>query len=294
MAVKIRKSIWEHIFDTCNVAFMVFVILVTLYPFIHVFIGSISDPYEVMKTRGLLLFPVGNLTLRSYKIVFENENILTGYRNTLFYVVVGTAINMVATCLSAYVLSRRGYMLRRFFTLFVVFTMFFSGGLIPFYLQVGKYGLHNTVWAVMIPYAINTFNLIVLRTAFAAVPQSLEESARIDGANDLFILLFIMIPVTIPTLAVITLYYVVGHWNSWFPAMIFIRNRKLYPLQIFLREILILSDTREMVSPDDDRIALSITLRYSTIIVTTLPVLFVYPFLQKYFVKGIMLGAVKG
>ena len=291
---KIRKSFGEQVFDVTNILFMILMCLLTLYPFWHVFVSSFSDPIALMKTRGLVFFPVGTPTLRSYAAVFSNENMLIGYRNTLLYVVLGTSVNMVATSLAAYVLSRRGYMLKRFFSLFVVFTMFFSGGLVPFYLQVNAYKLQNTIWSVILPYAIATYNMIILRTAFASVPPSLEESARIDGANDLLILVRIMLPLTVPTLAVIALYYIVYHWNSWFPAMIFIRQRSLYPLQIFLREILILSDTREMTTADDDRVALSFTLRYATIIVATVPILLVYPYLQKYFVKGVMLGAVKG
>ena len=269
-------------------------IVVTLYPFWHVVMGSISDPIALMKKTGFVFLPEGAANLRSYALVFENKNIMTGYRNTLFYVVAGTSINMAFTCLGAYVLSRRNYMLKRPMSLFIIFTMFFSGGLIPFYLRVNGYGLQNTIWAVMVPYAINTYNMIILRTAFATVPSSMEESARMDGANDLIILARVIMPLTVPTLAVITLYYVVDHWNSWFPAMIFLRDRKLYPLQIFLREILILSDTREMTSASDDRVALSFTLRYATIFVATLPIILVYPLLQRYFVKGVMLGAIKG
>ncbi len=294
MSNRIRKSFGESVFDFSNVVFLALLCVLTLYPFWHVLAASFSDPIALMKKTGMIFAPVGTPTLRSYEAVFQNMNMLIGYRNTLFYVVVGTSINMVFTCLSAYVLSRRGYMLRRFFSLLVVFTMFFGGGMVPFYLQVNKYHLQNTVWAVLIPYAIGTYNLIILRTAFSGVPPSLEESARIDGANDVVILVRLMIPLTVPTLAVVSLYYIVGHWNSWFPAMIFIRNRALYPLQIFLREILILSDTREMTTADDDRVALSFTLRYATIIVATVPILLAYPFLQKYFVKGVMLGAVKG
>jgi len=293
MKYYIKRGAGELLFDFINVAVMLTLIVLMLYPFMYVVLASVSDPYAMIKHRGLLFAPIGRLTMSAYEAVFKNPDILTGYRNTLLYVAVGTSVNMIMTILGAYVLSRRGYKLKRFFSLMVVFTMFFDGGLIPFYIQVSSYGIANTMWAVILPYAMTTYNLILMRTAFAAMPQSLEESARIDGANDLYIMWRIVVPLNVPIIAVVALYYIVGHWNSWFRAMVFLRDRNKYPLQIFLREILALSDTGRSTAPSLDRVELAATIRYATIIVSTLPVLMVYPFLQRYFIKGIMLGAIK-
>ena len=178
-------------------------------------------------------------------------------------------------------------MLKRFFTVMVVFSMYFSGGMIPFFLVVKEVGLYKSIWALIIPSLINVFNLIILRTAMMGVPDSLEESAALDGAGHLTILFRIIAPLVLPTLAVVALYYAVSHWNSWFNALLFIKNRQQYPLQLILREILILSDS-------DDGLSLSETIQFATIVVATVPVLCIYPFIQKYFVKGVMVGAVKG
>ncbi len=241
-----------------------------------------------------MLKPLG-FSLEAYKLVFENPMILTGYRNTLFYVTVGTSINLLMTSLSAYVLSRKNVMFKNAMMM-VVFTMFFSGGLIPFYLTVRELGLSDSMWAVILPTAMSTYNMIVMRTAFTAIPDSLEESARIDGANDFTILFRIILPLSLPVVAVMILFYAVGHWNAWFNAMIFLRTRDKYPLQIVLREILIASSTDDMTTNVDslDKEPLGETIKYATIIVATLPILMVYPFLQKYFVQGIMIGALKG
>ena len=194
---------------------------------------------------------------------------------------------MLFTLVAAYVLSRKNYMLKRFFTVMVVFSMYFSGGMIPFFLVVKEVGLYKSIWALIIPSLINVFNLIILRTAMMGVPDSLEESAALDGAGHLTILFRIIAPLVLPTLAVVALYYAVSHWNSWFNALLFIKNRQQYPLQLILREILILSDS-------DDGLSLSETIQFATIVVATVPVLCIYPFIQKYFVKGVMVGAVKG
>ena len=239
-----------------------------------------------MGHSGLLLWPL-NPTLEAYQAVFKNQDIWTGYGNTLFIVVVGTLLDMLFTLVASYVLSRKNYMLKRFFTVMVVFSMYFSGGMIPFFLVVKEVGLYKSIWALIIPSLINVFNLIILRTAMMGVPDSLEESAALDGAGHLTILFRIIAPLVLPTLAVVALYYAVSHWNSWFNALLFIKNRQQYPLQLILREILILSDS-------DDGLSLSETIQFATIVVATVPVLCIYPFIQKYFVKGVMVGAVKG
>lgn len=292
--MKIKQTRGEQIFEICNLIFLTLVVIVTLYPFYYVVVASISDPARMASHSGLLLKPLG-FSLSGYTSVLDNPNIFSGYKNTIFYVLVGTSVNLVMTILSAYVLSRKDFLFRSPLSLMVVFTMFFGGGLIPFYLQVQSLGLAGTRWALIFPSAISTYNLLVLRTAFASIPDSLEESVRIDGGNDFVLLVKIVVPLSVPTIAIMVLFYGVGHWNSWFHAMVFLRERSLYPLQLILREILVLSDTTSMTTGMVvDREQLGETIKYATIIVTTLPILCVYPFLQKYFVKGMMIGAVKG
>lgn len=291
-----RRSNGERAFDALNVVLMLFIMVVTLYPFIYVLFASLSDPAAMVAHSGILLRPVGDATLDSYGMVLSNSSIGSGYRNTLFLVVVGTAINVLMTSFGAYVLSRRGYMGKRALNFFVVFTMFFSGGLIPFYLTVKDVGLLDSLWALIIPKCIATYNMIIMRTAFQGVPDSIEESARLDGANDFTILFKMFWPLTLPTMAVMILFYAVDHWNAWFNAMMFMQTRSKYPLQLILREILISSDTSQMTTTVGslDTGIVGETIKYSTIIVATIPVLAIYPFLQRYFVKGIMIGAVKG
>jgi putative aldouronate transport system permease protein len=235
-------------------------------------------------------------SLASFSAVFRNPNIWSGYRNTLVIVVFGTLLNMLMTILGAYVLSRRGWWLTRPIALGVVFSMYFSGGLIPFYLTVRALGLRDSLLALIIPTAINTYNMMIMRTAMVTIPASLEESAKLDGAGHLTVLFRIIAPLIFPTLAVLVLYYGVEHWNAWFNAMIFLRSRSLFPLQLILREILIQNYTLDMGigSAMTDQEMLSETIKYSVIIVSTAPILCLYPFLQRYFVKGVMLGALKG
>ncbi|MDR6726230.1 putative aldouronate transport system permease protein [Paenibacillus amylolyticus] len=231
----------------------------------------------------------------AYTAVLQNPMVLTGYRNTLFYVIAGTAINLIMTTLGAYALSRRNVYFRNHIMLYIVITMVFSGGLIPSFLLINNLGMLNTPWALLLPGAINSFNLIIMRTAFQTIPASLEESARIDGANDWVIMTRIIIPLSMPVIAVMILWYAVGHWNSYFNALIYLRDRELFPLQLVLREILISNSTDNMMTgaATGDRMDIGITIKYATIIVSTLPILVLYPFLQKYFVHGVMIGALK-
>ncbi|MBD2843894.1 carbohydrate ABC transporter permease [Paenibacillus sp. IB182496] len=289
-----HKTIGERAFDGFNAALMVALALVTLYPLVFVLFASLSDPNAVVQNRGLLLYPKG-LTLEAYKLVFANPNIATAYVNTLIYVVCGTAVNIVMTSLGAYALSRRNVMWKNTIMFLIVFTMFFEGGLIPLYLLVGNLGMLDSRLALIIPTAVSAFNLIIMRTAFQGVPVSLEESARLDGASDWTILARVVLPLSLPVVAVMVLFYGVYHWNSWFPAMIYLQTRELFPLQLILREILIANDTGSMIGSvaSSDSMPIGETIKYATIIVATLPILFLYPFLQKYFVKGVMIGAVK-
>lgn len=291
----IKRSSGEKTFDTINTLLLSALIVLTLYPFLYIAFASISEPALMIKHRGLLFGPLG-VNFASYKMVLRYPMILKGYQNTLFIVTVGTSLNLLMTSFGAYVLSRKGVYWKGFIMFVVVFTMFFSGGLIPFYLQVRSLGLYDTLWALIFPTLMSTWNLIVMRTSFMAIPASMEESARIDGANDFTILFRIILPLSVPVIAVMILFYGVGHWNSWFNAMLFLRTRQLYPLQLILREILISSDTSQMTTNVGgmDVEAVGQTIKYATVMVATLPILFVYPFLQKYFVKGIMIGALKG
>jgi putative aldouronate transport system permease protein len=270
-------------------------VLITAYPLVYVVFASLSDPSQLIAYRGALVRPLG-ISFDAYKLVLQNPMIAIGYRNTLFYVVAGTALNMFLTCLGAYALSRRDVMLKKPIMILIVFTLFFSGGLIPTYLLVGQtLQMQDTVWAMIVPTAINTWNLIILKTAFESVPVSLEEAARIDGANDFIILFKIVLPLSLPALAVVVLFYAVGHWNAYFNALIYIRSRDLYPLQLVLREILITSNVESMTTSvsTGDAFQVGQTIKYATIVVATLPILVIYPFLQKYFVKGALIGAIK-
>lgn len=290
-----KKSVWDYIFDTLNILFMIFMIIITIYPFVYVVFASLSEPKQFLGHHGILLKPIG-FSLASYRSVIKNPNITTGYGNTLFVVLVGTMCNIFITSLGAYVLSRQNLLWKRLLTFICIFTMYISGGLIPNYLVVQWLGLINSRWALILPGLISTYNMIVMRTAFAGIPASLEESARLDGANDFTILFRIIIPLSLPTMAVIALFYGVGHWNAWFNAMIYLPDKSKHPLQLVLREILIQMQTSEMTVEDSftERYAISKTVKYATIIVVTVPILALYPFLQKYFVKGVMVGAVKG
>lgn len=269
--------------------------LVCLYPFLYVVLASISDPNQLMKHDfTVLLFPEG-FSLKAYEYVFTGD-LGTGYVNTLIYVIGGTAISMVLTILGAYVLSRKNYLLKKPLTMMIMFTMYFNGGLIPFYLWINDLGLINSRWAILLPMALSTYNMIVMRTAFAGIPESLLEAARLDGASDVTILCRIILPLSKATLAVVVLYYAVARWNEWMPATMFLQDRSLFPLQVFLREILLTSSADSLVNTagaSTNTTALAETIKYATIVVSTLPILIVYPFVQKYFVSGVMIGGVK-
>lgn len=285
----------DYILDWVVYALLLVLMVVTLYPLLYVAFASFSDAGRLVAHQGFLYAPLG-FSLEAYVGVFRNPGILTGYRNTLFILVFGVAVNLIVTALGAYVLSRKNVMWNRFFMIVIVLTMFFSGGLIPLYLVVKGVGLIDSLWATIIPFAVNTFNLIIMRTAFQAIPESLEESAKIDGANHFTILMRIIVPLSMPVIAVMILYYAVEKWNGWFYASIFLKDHKLFPLQLVLREILISNSTESMATDaaNADRFQIGETIKYATIMVATVPILCVYPFVQKYFVKGVMVGALKG
>ncbi|MCI5564176.1 MAG: carbohydrate ABC transporter permease [Clostridiales bacterium] len=290
-----QKTLGSRAFTLVNTLLLVLLSLFFLYPMWYVLVGSISDPFSLFVSNDLLLLPKG-FSLKGYEQVFKNPNILTGYKNTLWYLSVGTVCNVLATSLGAYVLSRPNLMLKKFFSLSVVFTMYFGGGLIPTFLTVKMLGLYNSWLALILPGLIGTWNMIVMRTSFKALPASIEESARIDGANDFVILFRIILPCAKATLAVIVLYYAVSYWNNWFNAMIYLKDKNKYPLQLFLREILLANTANGATAEgfeESDMLYLEDVVRYATIIISTLPILCAYPFCQKYFLKGVMMGSVK-
>lgn len=291
-----HKPLSERIFDAANVIIMLFLMFVTTYPLWYVFCGSLSDGTSLLSHTGPLFWFKGFDT-SAYRAVMENNMVKTGFVNVLFILVVGVSLNLVMSSIGAYVLSRKDVFWNTFFMKMITISMFFSGGLIPTYLLNAKtLGMNNSLWALIIPIAINTHNLIIMRASFSGIPDSLIESAQLDGASHATILGKIVLPLSKSILAVMTLYYAVGHWNSWFSASIYLTDRGKYPLQLVLREILIQNSSTELASGADntDKYYIGETIKYATIIVSTIPILVVYPFLQRYFVKGVMVGAVKG
>lgn len=289
----------EKAFNVINYTVLTILSIVCLYPLWHVLVASVSDPIIVFSKRGFFLWPMGDLTIKGYRLVLRNPNIISGFLNSVFYVVAGTALSMVLTILGAYVLSRKGVYWNRFFTKLIIFTMYFHGGLIPFYLLVMTLGLKDSRLAIILPTAINTFNLIVMRTGFASISPSLFESAKMDGAHEWTIIWRIMVPLAQATVAVVTLYYAVFQWNSWFNPSLFLESKNKYPLQLLLREILLENEGSNSMMAGSGMVGQTgqemyrILIRYCTIVVATVPILILYPFLQKYFMAGVMIGSVK-
>ena len=254
--------------------------------------------YDLSRHSGLVLWPTGGFTTQGYSLVLNNKSLWTGYLNTVINVTLGTALGVLLTFVAAYVLSRKNLLFGTFLIFMIMFTMWFDGGLIPRYMVVRKLGMLDTRSALILPAAMSTFNFIIMRTALSEVPDGLVESATIDGAGHLTIMFRIVMPVTKATIAVIALYYAVGIWNSWFAANIYlIRARHLRPLQLVLRDILINADTNSINVPSDASSAADLyrpLVQYTTIVIATAPILAVYPFIQKYFVTGVMLGSIKG
>jgi len=287
----------EKIFAVFNYIFMTIIAFITLYPMWHILMASFSDPTEVLLHTGAYFWIRGTPQIRGYILVFQNPSITSGYLNTLIYVGIGTALSMFATILGAYVLSRKGLYWNKIVMKMIVFTMYFQGGLMPFYMQVRNFGMLDTRWAIILPTMVVTMNLIILRTAFASAPDSLIESAKLDGCSDWKIVWSIVLPISKAAVAVIVLFYAVANWNAWFNASIFLTDRTLWPIQLVLREILIQGDTTAMADigavgqAGVERYRMLV--RYTTIIVATVPILLVYPFIQKYFVSGVMIGSLK-
>ena len=296
--MKYRKTVGGMSFNILNLLVMILFAVICLLPIWHTLCSSFSMPYDLGRTSGLVMWPVGGFTTQGYELVFQNKGVWNGYLNTIINVTLGTFLGVLLTYIAAYVLSRKNLLLGNFLTLLIMFTMWFDGGLIPRYMVVRTVGLLDTRAALILPAVMSTFNFIIMRTALSEVPDGLVESATIDGANHLTIMFKIIMPVTKATLAVIALYYAVGIWNSWFGASIYLsRNRSLRPLQLVLRDILINADTSSINVPSDASSATDLykpLVQYTTIVIATAPILAVYPFVQKYFVSGVMLGSIKG
>ncbi len=273
-------------------AILLGVFVITVYPFVHMLVVSISDPTEVMRNR-VTIFPKGFTTV-CYRLVFQNTDFIRSYLNTVIYTTVGVLINLTLTIMTAYPLSRAKFPGRRFFSQLIIFTMLFSGGMIPTYLVVMNLGLIDTIWAVVLPVAINTMNLMILRTNFQGIPSELEEAATIDGCNDFQALWLVFLPLSKTILLTLGLFYTVGHWNAFFIPFLYLNSKAKYPVQILLRGLLIEGQFSDYASAWSQETIISTTIKYATVMVTTLPILCIYPFIQRYFTKGVLMGSLKG
>jgi len=287
----VKHTSGENMFMVFNYILLGLIALATFYPMFYVLMASLSNNSLLMQHSGPLVFPKG-FSIAAYDKVLKNPMILLGYRNTLFILVTGVFTALFMTSLAAYFLSRKNVFFKKPIMMAITFTMFFSGGMIPAYLNLRDLGLTNNHWGLIIPGMISVYNMIILRTSFQQIPESLTEAAFIDGAGHIQILFRIVLPLSQAILAVMVLYYGIGIWNAWFWASVILRRRELFPLQVILREILLQNSALEMTDSADQE-AISETIKYATIIVATIPILCIYPFLQKYFAKGVMLGSIK-
>ncbi len=301
--MKIKRSTGEVIFDIFNVIFMIIIILVTLYPLWYVLVSSLSDPQMVAEGKTMLWFANPNgqfLNFAAYKEAFEYKNglLLTSYANTIYYSVAGTVVSMILSILGAYSLSKKRLKGRLFFTMIMVISMWFSAGMIPTYLNFVNLGLEDTATGVIVGFALSAFNVILVRTYFESISDSLEESAKMDGANDITILFKIYIPLSVPAIMTVSLYYFVGKWNAYIWSQILFKTDAKMPMQVLIKKLVVdRQASSESVSNVDSSTlggTSSETVIYATIMLATLPMVILYPFVQKFFVKGIMVGSVKG
>lgn len=291
------RSTGDKLFDFGVYFILTLVLIIILYPLYFVVIASFSDPLSVM--AGEVTFWPVNFNTESYRLVFKNSQVLTGYRNTILYTVAGTVVNLVMSIAAAYPMAQRNLKGKGLFIGMMVFTMFFAGGMIPSYINLNNLGMIDTFWVMIIPNAISVYNVMIMRTFFStSIPYELQEAAFVDGASHMRILRSIVLPLSKPILAVMVLFYAVSHWNSYFNALLYLSDQNRYPLQLVLRAILIQSQASEEsfagIGNTYSRMLLSETMKYALIIVSSVPVLILYPFLQKYFVHGVMIGSVKG
>lgn len=291
------ESRGDRIFSMINYFILILVTIVVMYPLLFVLSASFSDPQAVLRGE-MLLWPKG-VNLNSYVKIFQNKDIINGFTNTLIYTTLGTFINLVMTILAAYPLSRKDFVGRNAIMALLVFTMFFSGGLIPTYLLIKNLGMLNTLWVMIIPNAVSIWNIIIMRTFFQqSIPGELQEAATIDGCSNIKILTRMILPLSMPIIAVTILFYAVGHWNAFFNALLYLSDKEKFPLQLILREILIQGQTSDMVKMSTESAIKQQRevegIKYAVLVVANIPVLVLYPFLQRYFVKGVMIGAIKG
>lgn len=296
MIVGKRKTKGEVVFDIVNAILLIIVCLCMLLPIYHMFVVSISNAMAV--ARGEVSFwPIGP-NLKAYRALLSNQYIPRSFLNSVIYTVAGTTVNMVMTLLCAYPLSRTHFYGRNFFAFFIIFTMFFNAGMISNYMVVRTLHLRNTIFAIILPGAINVMNMVIMRTFFQGIPQELYESAYLDGANDIQILMRIVIPLSTATFATLGLFYAVGHWNSWFSALIYLDDQAAMPMQLWMRSIVIGGGTSEfsdyLRQEEGGYEVIGVSVRYAMVFIAMLPILCVYPFIQKYFVKGVMVGSLKG
>lgn len=302
MPSAVKESKGDRVFLLLNYIYLTVALIIVLYPLLYIMSASISNP-KFVSSGEMWLFPKG-ITFDGYARVFENSKIWIGYKNTIIYALVGTAVNLIVTMPAAYALSRKDFVGRGFFMGMFLVTMFFGGGLVPSYLLVKDLGMVNSMWALILPGAASIWNIIVARTFFqSTIPRELQEAAHIDGCTNLRLFMKIVLPLSLPILAVMALFYGVGHWNSYFSAMIYLNEEAKFPLQMVLRQILVLQEMgAEMTGPVSGEVAQAMAnkadvaalVKYAVIIVSTLPIIAVYPFLQRYFVQGVMIGSVKG
>lgn len=291
-----NEGFGDKIFDVCVRIIVLVAVCITLYPFLYVISVSISSGTAVAKGE-VVLWPV-ELSFDAYGMVMKYKQLWVAYGNTFFYTVVGTFMNIVFTCLAAYPLSRKQFFLRKKLNFFLAFTMYFSGGLIPTYMIVTGFGFYNSRWAMIIPFLLSAYNVMICRSAMETIPEDLFENASLEGANDFVILSKIVIPLVKPTLAVLTLYYAVARYNDFFNAMLYLGKSELQPLQMFLRRILIIASSEILQASGSTGAAAAaqstLKIRYVCIVLATIPIICICPFIQKHLVKGTMLGAVKG
>lgn len=294
MLIAVRRSSLDKAFDFFNNIFMIIVCFITVYPFLYLFNLSFGKA-DTLNIQSLSLIPA-KIDFESYRKVFESQYIITGFLSTIVRVSIGVPLSVAAMIFTAYPLSKRNFPHRSVWISLIVFTMFFSGGLIPSYLLIKNLNLMNSIWALVLPGLIPTYSMIIMRNFFSTIPGELEESAKIDGANDIFILIRIIIPMSAPIIATVTLWSMVSHWNAWFDCMIYISDAKKQVLQLVLRRVII-EGTNQMMDLNtslDNQVANPESIKAATIIVATVPIIMVYPFVQKYFVKGVMVGSLKG
>lgn len=296
MVEKLKPS--RVVFNVLNYGFMILFAFICIVPIWHVIMASISDPRLLMSASGIIWIPLGDITFDGYGLVFQNKSVLIGYANTLLYVVWNTVVGTLFTVIAGYLVSRKDFKMAKPLMYFILVTMMFSGGLIPTYQVIRALGLINTRWALMLPGLLNAFYITMMKSAFEQLSESYEESAKLDGAGPLTIMFKILAPLVKANIAVIAMFTVVTQWNSWYTASIYLpAERDLWPLQLFMREILIKNDTAALISGSDVGSVADYTsnlVKYCVVVVGTLPVLCAYPFAQKYFVKGVTLGGVKG